>query len=153
MSNSEFAILTGTTFTLMNTISMLFMGYLTDNYNRKWLFIFFAVVWSGATFIESYAHSFIHLLFPRLIQEIALAANFPLSFSLIADYFSEEYKARANAVYSLGMYLGVGLSSLSLVMVMNLTWMKTFRILAYISLACGLLLLIAKEPKRGQYNT
>ena len=68
---------------------------------------------------------------------------------MIADYFSEEYKARANAVYSLGLYLGVGLSSLSLVMVMNLTWMRTFRALSYISVAAGALMLFVKEPKRG----
>lgn len=45
-----------------------------------------------------------------------MAACIPVSVSLINDYFEHEMRGRANSMFAFGIYLGGGLSSLSLIL-------------------------------------
>jgi predicted MFS family arabinose efflux permease len=85
-------------------------------------------------------------------MEVCLSACFPLCFSLISDGFHPKFRARASAVYTLGLYLGVAMSSLSIIIVGKLGWRNTYRLIAGLSLGSCLQVLTIQEPKRGRFD-
>ena len=91
--------------------------------------------------------SFTSILTFRILTEVCLSACFPLCFSLISDTFHPKFRARASAVYTLGLYFGVGVSSLSLNMVMNIGWRNTYRVIAGLSFISTFQILTIKEPE------
>ena len=129
------------------------MGFIADRVPRKWGLIFFSFLWSVASFVQAFANSFLAILLPRIFMEICLAATFPFSYSLISDSFPPEYWGRASAVYTLGLYLGVAMSSISLVFIGLIGWWITYMIVSGLSLLCCAQILLIKEPRRGRYNT
>lgn len=116
LSNKEYGIVTGTAFTLSNCAFGLLMGYLTDKYNRKWLLFTCAILWTLMTAITSLCHSFAQIIAPRILFSIFMSACIPVSVSLITDYFEHEMRGRANSLFAFGVYLGVGMSSLTLIL-------------------------------------
>merc|ERR1711998_810274 len=76
----------------------------------------------------------------------------PLSFSLIADYFPPENRATANSVIQAGNYIGVGVSSFSILLITQFGWRAQYGIMAGLSTLFGLAtMLFVKEPERGRY--
>ena len=112
------------------------------------------ILWSATTLASAFAHKFWQLLVPRIFLGVFESACSPPAYSLIADYFPADYRTTANAVYSLGIYIGGGLSSLSLIMITSVGWRWTFIIVSLIGIASGVILLIfVREPKRGGFDT
>ena len=66
------------------------------------------------TALSYFTHNFVEVLFPRMFHALFLSACVPISVSLINDYFDEESLGKANSFYCFGIYIGVGLSSLTL---------------------------------------
>lgn len=62
----------------------------------------------------------------RLLHGAVSAAINPLSYSLIADYFPIEKRSRANAILTTGNYLGIALSSISILLIKNLGWRSSY---------------------------
>jgi len=152
LSETQYGILSGVTYTLITAFSGLFMGYIADRVNRKWALFMFSFLWSGATLASSFATDFTTILLPRIFTEICLAACFPLCFSLISDSFPPKFRARASSIYTLGLYFGVGMSSLSLIIVLEIGWRHTYQIIAGLSALSSLQVLTLKEPIRGRYD-
>jgi sugar phosphate permease len=74
----------------------------------------------------------------------------PPAYSLIADYFPAQYRTTANAVYAFGIYIGGGLSSLSLIIITSVGWRWAFIIVAVIGILSGVIMfIVVREPKRG----
>ena len=69
-------------------------------------------------------------------MEICLAATFPFCFSLISDSFPPEFRGRASAVYTLGLYLGVAMSSISLIFIGLIGWRNTYIVISCLSFLC-----------------
>ena len=82
-----------------------------------------------------------------------MAAIFPFCFSLISDSFHPKFRARASTIYSLGIYFGFALSSISLNLVHWIGWRNTFRLISGVSLLSCFQILVLKEPKRGRFDT
>lgn len=81
-----------------------------------------------------------------------MSAGVPISVSLICDYVLPNQRGRAQSFYACGMYLGVGLSSLSEILDEACGWRVAIR---YIGLICGsfaLLMFLLQEPKRNKTN-
>jgi MFS family permease len=71
----------------------------------------------------------------------------------MADYFHPEYRATANSVYSLGIYLGGALSSLTTVMITGVGWRWSFRIIGFIGMGAGVLgFFLIREPTRNNFD-
>jgi MFS family permease len=83
-----------------------------------------------------------------MIVAVFASASHPVSFSLINDYFSYEYKSRANSIFLIGGFFGVVLSSLTTNLDTLLGWKEALIIVSLICLALGLLTILLKEPKR-----
>jgi MFS family permease len=116
MSGEQYAIVVGTVFTLINSVFGLFMGYLADSYNRKWLLVSTTLLYTGMTLATAYVHTFYEVLIPRVLFSFLMSACIPVSVSLINDYFEHEMRGRANSMFAFGIYLGGGLSSLSVLL-------------------------------------
>ena len=76
------------------------------------------------------ATSFPTLLAARIMLGIGEAFSAPASYSLIADYFPSEGRGEANGIYAIGVYVGGGLSSLSIAMSQEVGWRMTCQITA-----------------------
>lgn len=56
-------------------------------------------------------------------------------------------------MYTVGIYLGVALSSLTILIVNNVGWRNAYRISAGVSIIITFLTLFINEPKRGKFNS
>lgn len=80
------------------------------------------------------------------------SASNPLSFSLIADYFPPDKRATANSIIQAGNYIGVGVSSLSILLISSFGWRICYGIMGAVGLLFGLAtMVLVKEPERGLY--
>ena len=113
MTAEKYGIVTGTVFTLINSVFGLLMGYLADKFNRKWMLLGTTIMYTLMTLATAYTHNFTEVLIPRIMFSFFMAACIPMSVSLINDYFKHEQRGRANSLFAFGIYLGGGLSSLS----------------------------------------
>lgn len=116
LSGETYALITGTVFTLVNSVLGLLMGYLADRYNRKWILLPMSILWSVMTLLSAFTHNFWQVLLPRIGFSFFMSACVPVSVSLINDYFEHEKRGRANSLFAFGIYLGGGLSSLTLIL-------------------------------------
>lgn len=72
---------------------------------------------------------------------------------MIADYFRPEKRATANSIYTLGIYIGGALSSLTIVIITGVGWRWAFAIIGYLGMFAGILCLVfVKEPERGAFE-
>ena len=77
----------------------------------------------------------------------------PPAYSMIVDYFPPETRTTANAIYAFGIYVGVALSSMIVVMIKALGWRWTYAATGFVGIAIGLLvLIIVKDPIRGRFE-
>jgi len=49
LSETEYGILSGTTYTIITAVSGILMGFLADRFNRKWALVGVAFLWSSLT--------------------------------------------------------------------------------------------------------
>ncbi len=108
-----------------------------------------SLVWNLATVGMSLSSGFVGILVSRIFMGIGQSTTSPASYSLIADYFEESMRGRANGIFSIGVYLGGGLSSLSITFAETIGWRATCVFVAGIGLAIAILVIISlSEPDR-----
>ncbi len=151
-SDTKYGLVAGVAFNIISGVTGLFAGQIADMVNRKWALFIFSLLWSTMTMLMSFAQAYWMLLVPRLLQSFFLSACFPIIFSLISDSFHPKFRARASSIYTLGLYLGVGMSSLSIVIEKQIGWRNTFRMVAGLSYLATLIILLVSEPVRGRFN-
>jgi len=72
---------------------------------------------------------------------------------LITDYFPPEKRTTANAVYSLGIYIGFALTNFSILLLDAVGWRKTYFIIGIIGMASGFVaFFVIREPPRGRFD-
>ncbi|CDW78847.1 permeases of the major facilitator superfamily [Stylonychia lemnae] len=150
----NYGYLAGASFTIPISIVGIFMGALSDIVNRKVMLAFACILWSLMTFLQGFCEAFWQLCVCRIFLGIFQAACNPPAYSIMADYFHPQYRTTANSIYSLGIYLGGALSSLSIVMITGVGWRWMFRIIGIIGIGAGVLgLFLVREPLRGAFDT
>ena len=70
-----------------------------------------------AQFLTGAINSFPVLCGMRMLHGSFNASTTPLAFSLISDYVPPQKRATANSILSSAVYLGISLSSLSILMI------------------------------------
>lgn len=85
--------------------------------NRKFLLGSVCVLWSLSTILSGFANEMWVLFVSRIFLGLFQSACGAPAYSLIADYFPPERRTFANAVYSLGIYIGQSLSSLTILLI------------------------------------
>jgi len=144
----------GTAFTLLYAAVGVPIGRLTDKFSRRWILFAGVTVWSLLTAASGVARNFTELFIVRLGVGSGEAACAPASASLIGDLFPASRRAKALAIFMLGLPVGIALSFLgSSLLEHRFGWRSTFYIALVPGIICALLALIVSEPARGAAET
>jgi MFS transporter, Spinster family, sphingosine-1-phosphate transporter len=125
-------------------------GRMGDLFTRKYLIAAGVGVWSIATAGAGLARSFWQMVVPRSIVGIGEASYATVAPGIITDYFPEERRGRALAVFyaatPVGSALGFVLGGL---LATTHGWRSAFYIVGLPGLIFALLALAIHEPRRG----
>ena len=113
LNEVQYGVVTGTAYTFTNGVAGLVFGHLADIFPRKWVWIIACMVWTGCTLIESFSASFVGILLPRIGFAIFMGSCVPVSVSLLSDFTLPKERGIAQAIFAAGVYLGVGMSNIS----------------------------------------
>jgi MFS family permease len=146
--------LLGTVFTLLYAVVGLPLGRLSDRKARRGILAGGVFVWSLLTAASGLARSFAQLIVARLGVGVGEATCSPASTSLLGDLFPAGRRARAVAVWMLGLPIGLGLANGAGGWILqNWGWRNAFYIAALPGLLCAGLALGMREPPRGMVET
>lgn len=151
LSDTELGFLTGIAFALLYSISGIPIAYVADRVNRRNLVALALGVWSLMTAVCGLAQSFAQLAVARLLVGVGEAGCSPPAHSMISDLFGKTHRARALAIYALGIPIG-SLGGLLIGGILNdlYGWRSALFIVAIPGLVLALLLrLTIAEPRRG----
>ena len=119
LSDVEIGMLYGLAFAAFYTTLGLFAAGMADLWNRPAVIAAGVVLWSLATAACGLASNYAQLFVARMLVGVGQAALSPAAYSLIADYFPPKVRLRATATYATGLYLGIGLATLTGGLVIN----------------------------------
>lgn len=107
LTDAEFGAIGGLAFALLYSILGVPLAYLADRTSRSAVIAGSLAVWSAFTALCGTATGYWHLFLYRLGVGVGEAGGVAPSYALIADYFPPEKRARALAIYSLGIPVGL----------------------------------------------
>lgn len=144
----------GSAFTIIGALVSLVFGVLADRTNRKRLLILVVLVGEIPCFltgIKMFTQTYEQLLFLRILTGLGVGGIFPITFSLVGDYFRAEHRAFVNALigaaWAIGQVFGQTMAGF---LAGSLGWRFPFILAAVPNfILVPLFLLWAKEPKRG----
>ena len=168
ISDTQVSLLQGFSFALFYTFCGIPLGHMADKHSRRGLIACGLVAWSLFTSMCGLAKSFAQMLAWRTGVGVGEAALSPAAYSIITDDFPKEKLATAISVYSMGIYIGSGLSFLLGGLVVRFAsardlwmlplvggvrpWQMIFLAVGLPGLIATLLLLTIKEPPRRGVN-
>ena len=121
--------------------------------NRRMLLGMACCMWSLFTASSYFATQAWMLIVSRIGMGLFQASCGAPAYSLIADYFPPERRTTANSVYSLGIYIGQALSSLTILLINGVGWRGSFLVIGGIGFIFGIVgMTMIKEPKRGKFD-
>jgi MFS family permease len=142
--------LLGTVFTLLYAVVGLPLGRLADRVERRKLLAAAVFIWSALTAASGIARNFGQLIVARLGVGIGEATCSPASTSLLGDFFPAASRARAIAIWMLGLPIGLGLANGAGGWILqNWGWRNAFYIAAIPGIFCAVAALSIREPQRG----
>jgi MFS family permease len=107
LSDTEFGAIGGLAFALLYSVLGVPLAYLADRTSRSGVIAASLLLWSAFTALCGTAYGYGQLFLYRLGVGIGEAGGVAPSYALIADYFPPERRARALAVFSLGIPIGL----------------------------------------------
>ena len=130
------------------------LGRLADRGRRSRILAGGVLLWSGMTALSGLAWNFWSMFALRLGVGIGEATCAPTANSLVGDLVPRERRARALAVFMLGLPLGLALSStVSGSVAERWGWRPAFLVAGLPGLVLGLVCLWLPEPDRGIADT
>lgn len=151
MSDSEFGLLGGIAFASVYSTLAIPLAWLADRFSRVWIMTGALAVWSGFTALCGVAGSFGQLFLCRMGVGVGEAGGVAPAYSLIADYFPPQQRARALAAFAFGIPLGTAAGTLvGGLLAARYGWQVAFIAVGLIGLLVApLLRLTVRDPKRG----
>jgi MFS family permease len=107
LSDTQFGAIGGLAFAMLYSVLGVPLAYLADRTSRSGVIAASLTVWSGFTALCGIATGYWQLFLFRLGVGVGEAGGVAPSYALIADYFPEGKRARALAIYSLGIPIGL----------------------------------------------
>lgn len=107
LDDAQLGWLKGFAFALLYTVVGIPIAWLADRYNRINIIGISLTLWSGFTALSGFAANFWQLAILRVGVGIGEAGGSPPSHSIISDLFDKTERAKALAVYSLGIPFGI----------------------------------------------
>lgn len=100
-------------------------------------------------YLSGAINSFPLLCGMRVLHGSLNSATTPLTYSLVSDYVPPNRRATANSILSSSIYLGISLSSLSILLIKSQGWRWAFQFMGVCGIALGAIAMtFIKEPKR-----
>lgn len=141
-------------YTLPNSVAGLFAGGLTKTMNRKLMLVVCMSLLSLFQFSTGIIDSFLVLALLRFCHGAVSSAINPLAFSLMADYFPPDKRSTANSILSGANFIGIALSSLTIILIKNIGWRASYCTMGALGLVGAIAsLLTIKNPTRGRFET
>jgi predicted MFS family arabinose efflux permease len=106
LTDTQFGLLSGPPFAMLYSILGVPFAYVADRTSRSRVIASALAVWSGFTALCGTAASFGQLFVFRMGVGVGEAGGVAPSYALIADYFPAQRRARALAIFSLGIPVG-----------------------------------------------
>ena len=106
LTDAQLGWMGGTAFALFYTFLAIPIAMLADRKDRSWIITVGLALWSAATALCGIAQNFWQLFLARMSVGIGEAGGVAPSYSLISDLYPPERRARALAIFSLGIPFG-----------------------------------------------
>ncbi|HEY0164603.1 MAG TPA: MFS transporter [Sphingomicrobium sp.] len=152
LTDAEFGAIAGLAFAILYSVLGVPLAMLADRTSRSRVVAASLVVWSGFTALCGTAGSFTQLFLFRLGVGVGEAGGVAPSYALIADYFPPHKRARALAIFSLGVPLGLASGTLiGAYLASWIDWRAAFVVMgiAGILLAPIMLLIVRDKPREA----
>lgn len=150
LDDAQFGAIGGLAFALLYSVLAIPLAMLADRTSRSKVIAGSLAVWSGFTALCGTATGFGQLFLFRLGVGVGEAGGVAPSYALIADYFPPERRARALAIFSLGIPLGLaGGTLIGAYLAAWIDWRAAFLAMggAGIILAPIMLILVRDAPR------
>jgi MFS family permease len=150
LTDAEFGAIAGLAFAILYSVLGVPLAMLADRTSRSRVVAASLVVWSGFTALCGTATGFTQLFLFRLGVGVGEAGGVAPSYALIADYFPPHKRARALAIFSLGVPLGLAAGTLiGAYLASWIDWRAAFIVMgvAGILLAPIMLLIVRDKPR------
>ena len=141
-----YGLLSGLAYNLPFSICGIFAGYLTKSKKRCLILGSVTLLVSSFHFTTSLTSSFGLMVAMRFLHGAVCSVTGPLSYSLVADYFPPEVRGTANAILTTGSFIGVALSSISILCIKEVGWRNSYRLMAAVGILTGLLGMTIPRP-------
>jgi MFS family permease len=155
LDDAQFGAIGGLAFALLYSVLAIPLAMLADRTRRSAVIVGALAVWSGFTALCGTAVSFGQLFFYRLGVGVGEAGGVAPSYALIADYFPPERRARALAIYSLGVPLGLaGGTLIGAYLASWVSWRAAFATMGIAGLVFApIMLLVVRDRPRASAST
>lgn len=153
-SDAEMGLLGGLAFALFYTGLGIPIAWLADRWSRTWIMTIALALWSGFTAACGFAANYTQLFLARMGVGVGEAGGVAPSYSLIADYFPPNERARALAIYSFGIPIGSAAGiALGGVVASLVDWRVAFIVVGVAGvLIAPVFRAFVREPERGRYD-
>lgn len=154
-TDSELGVLTGPAFALVYSLVGLPLALLADRTSRSGVITAALASWSAFTALCGTAAGFWQLFLFRLGVGLGEAGGVAPSYALIADYFPPSRRARALAIFSLGVPIGLGLGAiLGSWIAHNFSWRTAFVAMGVAGLVLApIFKYVVRDPPRAKGAT
>lgn len=151
LSRAEIGLLFGYVFLAFYTVMGMALGAVADRSNRPRLIAMGLTLWSALTAVSGAALNFTHLALARMLVGVGEATLTPAAVSMISDVIPPKRRALASGIYYAGVPLGAGASMLiSGWIAPRYGWQACFYALGLFGLVFAPIMLLIKNPQRGQ---
>lgn len=150
LTDTQLGALGGVAFALLYSTLAVPLALLADRTSRTWVVTASLTIWSGFTAMCGLASGFWSLFALRVGVSVGEAGGIAPSYAIISDYFPAHQRARALAIYSLG--IPVGLASGTLLgawLAVTVDWRAAFLVVGLAGVVIApIFRLVVKEPPR-----
>ncbi|HXJ85650.1 MAG TPA: MFS transporter [Candidatus Binatia bacterium] len=131
-----------------------FVGPLADRYSRKLIIVLGAIFWSGLTLLTAVTHNYTELLIRHTLVGVGEATFVTIAPTFVADLFHENVRGRILGVFYLAIPVGSAAGYLlGGYLAPQYGWRFPFYIAAAPGFVLALVVLLLKEPPRGQFDS
>ena len=149
-TDTQFGALSGPPFAILYSVLGIPFAFLADRTSRSRVIAAAVAIWSAFTALCGTAGSFWQFFIFRMGVGVGEAGGVAPSYALIADYFEPRRRARALAIFSLGVPIGLALGTLiGAYIAQAISWRAAFFVMGVAGiLLAPVLLIVVRDPAR-----
>jgi len=150
LTDTQLGLLGGLAFAALYSTLAIPLAMLADKTSRSWVITISLGVWSAFTALCGAAQNFATMFLFRLGVGVGEAGGVAPSYAIISDYFPPHQRAKALAVYSLGIPVGAASGALlGGYIAQNIEWRTAFVVVGLLGLVIAIpfKLIVRDKPR------